>query len=36
LRRLQDRGHVMIQRERIADNVFAFQSEIYAQVTAGR
>jgi glyoxylase-like metal-dependent hydrolase (beta-lactamase superfamily II) len=25
----------MIQRERIADNVFAFQSEIYAQVTAG-
>jgi cyclase len=25
----------MIQRERIADNVFAFQSEVYAQVTAG-
>jgi len=25
----------MIQRERIADNVFAFQSDIYAQVTAG-
>lgn len=25
----------MIQRERIADNVYAFQSEIYAQVTAG-
>lgn len=25
----------MIQRERIADNVFSFQSEIYAQVTAG-
>jgi cyclase len=25
----------MIQRERIADNVFSFQSEVYAQVTAG-
>jgi cyclase len=25
----------MIQRERIADNVYSFQSEIYAQVTAG-
>lgn len=25
----------MIQRERIADNVYAFQSEIYAQVAAG-
>ena len=25
----------MIQRERIADNVYAFQSEVYAQVTAG-
>jgi cyclase len=25
----------MIQRERIADNVFSFQSEIYAQVTSG-
>ncbi|HBX69248.1 MAG TPA: hypothetical protein DEH25_07655 [Chloroflexi bacterium] len=25
----------MIQRERIADNVFAFQSDVYAQVTAG-
>lgn len=25
----------MIQRERIAENVFSFQSEIYAQVTAG-
>ena len=25
----------MIQRERIADNVFAFQSDLYAQVTAG-
>jgi glyoxylase-like metal-dependent hydrolase (beta-lactamase superfamily II) len=25
----------MIQRERIADNVFAFQSDIYVQVTAG-
>lgn len=25
----------MMQRERIADNVYSFQSEIYAQVTAG-
>ena len=25
----------MIQRERVADNVFWFQSEVYAQVTAG-
>jgi len=25
----------MVQRERIADNVYAFQSEIYAQVNAG-
>jgi len=25
----------MIQRERVADNVFSFQSDIYAQVTAG-
>jgi glyoxylase-like metal-dependent hydrolase (beta-lactamase superfamily II) len=25
----------MLQRERIADNVYSFQSEIYAQVTAG-
>lgn len=25
----------MIQRERIAENVFAFQSDVYAQVTAG-
>ena len=25
----------MIQRERIADNVFAFQSDLYVQVTAG-
>src|SRR3989304_10072191 len=25
----------MIQRQRIADNVYSFQSEIYAQVTAG-
>jgi cyclase len=25
----------MIQRERIADNVYSFQSELYAQVTAG-
>jgi glyoxylase-like metal-dependent hydrolase (beta-lactamase superfamily II) len=25
----------MIQRERIADNVFSFQSDVYAQVTAG-
>lgn len=25
----------MVQRERIADNVFSFQSEVYAQVTAG-
>ena len=25
----------MIQRERVADNVFSFQSEVYAQVTAG-
>ena len=25
----------MIQRERIADNVFSFQSDLYAQVTAG-
>jgi cyclase len=25
----------MIQRERIADNVYSFQSDIYAQVTAG-
>jgi cyclase len=25
----------MIQRERVADNVYAFQSEVYAQVTAG-
>ena len=25
----------MIQRERIADNVFAFQSDVYVQVTAG-
>jgi cyclase len=25
----------MIQRERIADNVYSFQSEMYAQVTAG-
>lgn len=25
----------MIQRERIADNVFSFQSEVYAQVTSG-
>jgi cyclase len=28
-------GREMIQRERIADNVYAFQSEVYAQVTAG-
>jgi cyclase len=25
----------MVQRERIADNVYGFQSEVYAQVTAG-
>ena len=25
----------MIQRERVADNVFWFQSDVYAQVTAG-
>jgi glyoxylase-like metal-dependent hydrolase (beta-lactamase superfamily II) len=25
----------MLQRERIADNVFSFQSDVYAQVTAG-
>ena len=25
----------MIKRERIADNVYSFQSEYYAQVTAG-
>ena len=25
----------MIQRERIAENVYAFQSDVYAQVTAG-
>lgn len=25
----------MVQRERVADNVYAFQSELYAQVTAG-
>ena len=25
----------MLQRERVAENVFAFQSEVYAQVTAG-
>ncbi len=25
----------MIQRERVADNVYSFQSEVYAQVTAG-
>jgi len=25
----------MIHRERIADNVYSFQSDIYAQVTAG-
>jgi cyclase len=25
----------MVQRERIADNVYSFQSEVYAQVTAG-
>lgn len=25
----------MVQRERIADNVFSFQSDVYAQVTAG-
>ena len=25
----------MIKRERVADNVFSFQSEVYAQVTAG-
>jgi cyclase len=25
----------MVQRERVSDNVFAFQSDIYAQVTAG-
>lgn len=25
----------MIQRERIADNIYSFQSEVYAQVTAG-
>jgi glyoxylase-like metal-dependent hydrolase (beta-lactamase superfamily II) len=25
----------MVQRERVADNVFSFQSELYAQVTAG-
>ncbi len=25
----------MVQRERVADNVYSFQSEIYAQVTAG-
>ena len=25
----------MIQRERIAENVYSFQSEVYAQVTAG-
>lgn len=31
--RLQDKH--MIQRERIADNVYSFQSDIYAQVTAG-
>ena len=25
----------MIQRERVADNVYSFQSDLYAQVTAG-
>jgi hypothetical protein len=25
----------MLQRERIADNVYSFQSDVYAQVTAG-
>src|SRR4030043_1891493 len=25
----------MVQRERIADNVYSFQSDVYAQVTAG-
>lgn len=25
----------MVQRERVADNVFSFQSDVYAQVTAG-
>jgi glyoxylase-like metal-dependent hydrolase (beta-lactamase superfamily II) len=25
----------MIQRERVADNVYSFQSDVYAQVTAG-
>lgn len=25
----------MVQRERVADNVYSFQSEVYAQVTAG-
>jgi glyoxylase-like metal-dependent hydrolase (beta-lactamase superfamily II) len=28
-------GDLMIQRERVADNVYSFQSEVYAQVTAG-
>ena len=28
-------AHSMVQRERIAENVFSFQSEIYALVTAG-
>jgi cyclase len=26
---------IMIQRERVSDNVFSFQSDVYAQVTAG-
>ncbi|MBN1668987.1 MAG: MBL fold metallo-hydrolase [Anaerolineales bacterium] len=26
---------IMIQRERVAENVYSFQSEVYAQVTAG-
>lgn len=26
---------VMVQRERVSDNVYSFQSEVYAQVTAG-
>ena len=29
------KGCWMIQRERIAENVYSFQSEVYAQVTAG-
>lgn len=32
---MDDRDGGMIQRERIADNVYSFQSDVYAQVTAG-